>query len=86
LFLEITYYLGLVGLILMSVYYISLIYAIDVNLKKQNLIARYVVLLVVLMFHMTLHGMITFHTYAAFFVAAVAMLVLPKEVEETPYE
>ena len=86
LFLEITYYLGLVGLILMSVYYISLIYAIDVNLKKQNLIARYVVLLVVLMFHMTLHGMITFHTYAAFFMAAVAMLVLPKEVEETPYE
>jgi rod shape determining protein RodA len=42
--------------------------------------------LVVLMFHMTLHGMITFHTYAAFFMAAVAMLVLPKEVEETPYE
>lgn len=86
LFLEITYYLGVVGLILMVVYYISLLRAINVNLKKQNLIARYVVLLVVLMFHMTLHGMIIFHTYAAFFMAAVAMLIAPAEPEEAPNE
>ena len=86
LFLEIAYYLGLTGLILMVAYYASLIHAIDVNLKQQNLVARYVVLFVVLMFHMTLHGMIIFHTYAAFFMAAVAMMILPAKAEETPDE
>lgn len=86
LFLEITYYLGLVGLVLMVLYYVSLIRAINVNLKKQNLIARYAVLWVVLIFHMTLHGMILFHTYAAFFMAAVAMLIAPAEAEETFHE
>ena len=84
LFLEITYYLGVVGLILVVAYYISLIHAIDVNLKKQNIIARYVVLLMVLMFHMTLHGMVIFYTYAAFFMAAVAMLIMPAKAEELP--
>lgn len=89
LFLEITYYLGLVGLVLVGVYYASLIRAINVNLKKQNLIARYVVLLVVLMFHMTVQGMVSFHSYVSFFMAAVSMMILPeeaKETEETPHE
>lgn len=86
LFLEIAYYLGIVGLGLIIAYYVSLVHAIDTNLKQQNIIARYVVLLIVLMFHMTLHGMVIFHTYAAFFMAAVAMLIVPKEVEEAPHE
>lgn len=84
LLLEITYYVGLVGLILMVCYYVSLIRAIDANLKAQNFIARYVVLFMVIMLHMTLHGMTTFPTYAAFFLAALAMLILPEEKEEEP--
>lgn len=86
LFLEITYYLGLTGLILMVAYYISLIRAIDVNLKKQNIIARYVVLFVVLMCQIPLHGMTNFHTYAVFLMAAFGMMILPAEAEETPHE
>ena len=84
LLLEITYYVGLVGLILMVVYYISLIRAIDVNLKAQNFIARYVVLIMVIVVHMTLHGLTTFPTYASFFLAAMAMLIIPEEKEEVP--
>lgn len=84
LFLEITYYVGLVGLVLMALYYASLIKAIDVNLKKQNFIARYVVLFMVLMIHLTLHGMTTFPTYVSFFMAAMAMLIAPKPKEEEP--
>ena len=86
LFLEIAYYLGIVGLILMAAYYMSLIHAINLKLEKQNLIARYVVLMMVLIFHMTLHGMIIFQTYAAFFMAAVAMLIVPAKSEEMPDE
>lgn len=82
--LEITYYVGLVGLVLMVVYYVSLIHAIDANLKKQNFIARYVVLFIVVMVHMTLHGMIAFPTYASFFLAALAMLIIPEEKEDAP--
>lgn len=81
LLLEITYYVGLVGLTLMVAYYISLIRAIGSNLKSQNFIARYVVLFMVLMVHMTLHGMTTFPTYASFFLAAIAMLISPEEKE-----
>ena len=84
LLLEITYYVGLVGLILMVVYYVSLIKAIDINLKAQNFIARYVVLFMVVMVHMTLHGMTTFPTYASFFLAAIAMLIIPEKKEEAP--
>ena len=82
--LEITYYIGLVGMILIVAYYVSLIHAIDANLKKQNFIARYVVLFMVAMVHMTLHGMTAFPTYSAFFLAALAMLIIPKEKEDAP--
>lgn len=82
--LEITYYIGLVGMLLIVAYYVSLIHAIGVNLKKQNFVARYVVLFVVAMVHMTLHGMTAFPTYSAFFMAALAMLIIPKEKEDAP--
>ena len=84
LFLEITYYLGLVGMLLMGLYYAAVLRTINVNLKQQNLIARYVVLFMVLMFHMTLHGMTLFHTYASFFMAAMAILITPKQTEQLP--
>ena len=84
LFLEISYYVGIVGLVLMGLYYAFLIKAIDVNLKQQNFIARYVVLFMVLMIHMTLHGMTTFPTYASFFMAALAMLITPVKKEDAP--
>lgn len=84
LLLEICYYVGLTGLILMVAYYISLIKAIDANLKAQNFIARYVVLFMVIMVHMTLHGMTAFPTYASFFLAAIAMLIIPQKEEEAP--
>lgn len=84
LFLEICYYIGVTGLVLMALYYVSLIKAIDANLKQQNLIARYVVLFMVLMLHMTLHGMTTFTSYASFFMAALAMLIIPAKKEDAP--
>lgn len=82
LFLEIAYYLGSVGLVLIALYYASLIRAINSKMGKQNLIAKYVALFMVLMVHMTLHGMTTFPTYASFFVAAVSMLISRKEEGE----
>lgn len=84
LLLEVTYYVGLVGLLLIVAYYISLIKAINTNLKAQNFIARYVVLFMVIMVHMTLHGMTAFPTYASFFQAAIAMLIIPEKKEEAP--
>jgi O-antigen ligase len=82
LYLEIVYYVGLTGLVLMGVYYVALIRAIDADLKQQNFIARYIVLFMVMVFHFTLHGMTTLTAYASFFMAALAMLIIPKE--ETP--
>ena len=40
------------------------------------------ILLVVLMVHMTLHGMALFPTYASFTLAAISMLIAPKKEGE----
>lgn len=82
LFIEMLYYVGVVGFVLMVVYYGSLIKAINFKMPKQNLIAKYVTLLVVLMVHMTLHGMALFPTYASFTLAAISMLIAPKKEGE----
>lgn len=84
LFLEITYYLGVTGLVLVIIYYGSLIRAIESRLPKQNFIAKYVTMLMVMVVHMTLHGMTTFPTYASFFMAALSMLITKKEKEGEP--
>jgi O-antigen ligase len=87
LYIEIAYYLGIVGLGLIIAYYCTLIHAINYRNKtrgRQNLIAKYLPLLVVALFHMTLHGMTTFPAYMAFFVAALSMLVITKPEEVAP--
>lgn len=79
LYIEITYYLGLVGLGLMVAYYCTLIHAINFRHKdygRQSMIAKYLPLFMVVMVHMPLHGMTTFPTYTAFFIAALSMLVI----------
>lgn len=85
LYLEIAYYLGIVGLGLIVAYYCSLVHAINFRHKtygRQNFIAKYVPMFIVVMVHMTLHGMTTFPTYVSFFMAALSMLVIgtPEEV------
>lgn len=85
LFLEITYYLGVTGLVLMSVYYAFVVRSIRLRsdaVQKQHFLAKYTVLIMVAALHFTLHGMTAMVSYASFFVAALAMLIHKKPEED----
>lgn len=87
LFLEITYYLGVVGLVLLICYYASLVRAVGVRnevVKKQHFLSKYAVLFMVLVIHVTLHGLTTFPTYASFSLAAMSMLITNHKEEGEP--
>lgn len=82
LFLEITYYIGLTGLVLMVTYFGILIHGIVKSretVRKQNFVSKYAVVLVVVVLHVTLHGMTSLASYVSFFVAAVSMMVTRKQ-------
>lgn len=82
LYLEITYYLGVVGLVLILFFYISMISGIHKNypeIKQQSKIARYVVLLIMVVQYLALQGMFLLVTYSAWFVVVLSLYIVPKE-------
>lgn len=82
LYLEITYYLGVVGFVLILFFYISMIRDIQKNypeVKKQSKLAKYVVLLIMAVQYMALQGMFLLITYSAWFVAVLSLYIVPKE-------
>lgn len=83
LYLEITYYMGAVGLVLMGAFFVSMLHRIEKQtpgFRKQNPFAKYIVVLLLLMLYFTLQGMFMIITYAAFFVAFLSLYV----TKETP--
>ncbi len=91
-YLEITYYIGVVGLVLFVGFYISMVYVAKGKLDqapRQNLVAKYEVLLIVLVLFFTLHGMFEPVLYANLFMAFLSILLFRKlpeadETEELP--
>lgn len=84
LYLELVYYIGVVGLIITGCFIGALVYlakARNVGKQKQNLFAKYAVLLMVLAVHFALHGMYSLVTYANFFMALLAILLTKTEEE-----
>ena len=78
LYLEIVYYIGVCGLLLFAAYF-GTIMAIasrrSKSLSGKDMIARYLVLLMVFLLNFTLHGMYSVATYAGFLLAFLAMLI-----------
>jgi O-antigen ligase len=82
LYLEITYYTGAVGLVLFACYYWGMVRVMKrrtAQMRKQNLIARYVVVFMVLTLYFTLHGMFAVVSYGGFFMAFLSMLLVKKK-------
>lgn len=82
LYLELIYYVGLVGLVLVFGFFISLAQDLQKNkpqVKNQSLIAKYAVVIVVLIQYLSLQGMFQVLTYGAFFVAFLAINITPIE-------
>lgn len=82
LYLEIAYYLGAVGLMLILAFYIAMVQVAKNKVRhgqKQNMIAKYVVLLMVMVLYFTLHGMFVPASYMAFFLAFLSILIPKKQ-------
>ena len=77
LYLEITYYMGVVGLAVI----ICLIVAIICAMKKREkkLLSGYLPLAMAMLLHLTLHGIFSSISYAVFFFAIAATLIEPRE-------
>lgn len=82
IYLEITYYSGIVGLGLFIGFYAAMVNRIGRSQeidRKQNVVARYIVLIMVLVLHFALHGMFQVVTYGDFFVAFLSLKLVRKQ-------
>lgn len=82
LYLELMYYVGLLGLILVLGLFVSMVRDLlksNPQAKKQSLIAKYAVVAVTGIQYFSLHGMFQVLTYGVFFVAFLAIIITPKE-------
>ena len=82
LYLELVYYVGVLGLILVLGFFVSMAQELQKNkpqVKRQSLIAKYAVVIVVLIQYLSLQGMFQVLTYGAFFVAFLTINITPVE-------
>ena len=80
LYLEMLYYVGVIGLILVVGFFISMVQdmqRINPDARKQNMIAKYAVILIVAVQYLSLQGMFQVLTYGAFFVAFLSINITP---------
>ena len=83
-YLEMVYYLGLVGTVLLVMVYINIFPIADkkcTGLKKQHLISKYIVLVLVLVAFFSLHGIFTQMFHGERFLAAMGLMVTGKKME-----
>lgn len=84
LYLEITYYAGAIGLLLIVCFYIAVMHGVrerTQGMPKQSWFAKYLVLLMVVVLYCSLHGMFAVISYAEFYLALLPMM-MPKKKEE----
>jgi hypothetical protein len=83
--MEITYYTGLVGLILILSFWASIIKMLEQQhkeIKKQGLLAKYIVIFILAVLYMALQGMFQVITHAGVFLAFLSVYLLPKGHEK----
>jgi O-antigen ligase len=85
LFLEVLYFSGVVGLLLMTALYVGLVRDIQKGnreIKGQSLIAKHAALLIMVVQYMTLQGMFQVVTYAGLFIAILSIYIHPRKLHE----
>lgn len=85
-YLEAVYYLGFVGTGLLLTVYVGIFSMVNrhyVGVAKQNLISKYIVLVLVLVSYLSLHGLFTQVFHAQMFLAALGLMVTGNKLERT---
>ena len=81
LYIEIIYYIGVIGLLLLIGVYTAMMYTIlrrAARSSRQNVIAKYMVPLSVVVMYLSLHGMFSQHFYAELFLGYLSILLTKK--------
>ncbi|MBQ7124341.1 MAG: hypothetical protein IJO01_07010 [Oscillospiraceae bacterium] len=84
IYIEIAYHTGMIGVSLFTAFAVSLVRMVKRSahyVYKQNFIAKYIVLVMVLALYCTLHGMFEIVTYTEFFLALLAIMLIRKKDE-----
>ena len=81
IYLEILYFCGAIGLVLLVSFVCTMIGRLKQQIQgeKQHIIAKYIVLIMVLLLFMTLNGLFTVAIYTDLFLAFMAMLIPAKQ-------
>ena len=85
LYLEILYYVGIVGLLLfvgLLCFVVSSAVEKNYQYKKQSVLAKYIVLFIMALQYCALQGMFQIVTYAGMFMAMLSVLLLPRKSGE----
>ena len=85
LYLEIVYYVGIVGLILILCLYGGVVAELikrNESARKQSLVAKYFVLVIMAVQYFALQGMFLVITYAGWFMALMSVNLTQKETEK----
>lgn len=85
IYLEIWYYLGATGMLLFAGFVISLIKAMKryhPRADRQNVLSKYVTLLMVIVLYLSLHGIFQTIFYGDLFVALLSFVIMKKEPGE----
>lgn len=80
LYLEMIYYVGVIGLVLILAFFISLAQDLQKNnldTKRQSLIAKYAVVTIAAIQYLSLQGLFQVLTYGVFFVAFLTIVITP---------
>lgn len=84
IYLEIMYYVGLVGFILITGIFFALVHESkwrSAHAREQHFIARYVVLFMFLLLFFTLHGMFQIVSYGELFLTMMSLMITGKQDE-----
>lgn len=82
LYIELVYYLGVIGLALFATFYFSMVHMVRKRVagaRKQNLFAKYSVVLIMLVLYFTLHGMFEEIFYAGSFLALLSVMITKQQ-------
>jgi O-antigen ligase len=85
IYVEITYYTGFIGLVLILAFWGSLIRMLErqhAGQKKQSILAKYIVVFILAVLYLALQGMFQVITYAGIFLAFLSVYLSPKECEK----
>lgn len=82
IYIEITYYIGTIGLVLYAAFYFSMVHVVRKRAdgaRKQNFFAKYIAVIMMFVLYFTLHGMFEVIFYAGSFLALLSVMITKEQ-------